>query len=102
MAVAGLYTTVKNTSGAEVSFGFLGAHGKRLANNATYTVPGDLVAKLGNQQSQRQFKAFERAIEQGDLVVISSPVVYTAPAATATPTPSPTPTRTPTPTPTTT
>lgn len=76
MAVPGLYTTVKNVSGAEAVFGFLGLHGKRLADNATFTVPGDLVAKLGNQRSQRQFKALEKALEQGDLVIVNSPAVY--------------------------
>jgi hypothetical protein len=78
MAVPGLYTTVKNTSGAEATFGFLGAHGKRLADNATYTVPGDLVAKLGNggRGTQRAFKALEKALEAGDLVIVNSPAVY--------------------------
>jgi len=76
MAVAGLYTTVKNVSGATATFGFLGLHGKRLANNATFTVPGDLVAKLGNQRSQRQFKALEKALEDGNLVIVNSPAVY--------------------------
>lgn len=76
MAVPGLYTTVKNVSGAEATFGFLGLHGKRLANNATFTVPGDLVAKLGNQRSQRQFKALEKALEDGNLVIVNSPAVY--------------------------
>lgn len=76
--VPGLYTTVKNTSGAEATFGFLGAHGKRLANNATYTVPGDLVASLGKggRGGQRQFKALERALEAGDMVIVNSPAVY--------------------------
>jgi hypothetical protein len=100
MAVAGLYTTVKNVSGATAVFGFLGVHGKRLAHNATFTEPGDLVARLGNQRSQRQFKAFEKAIEAGDLTIVSSPVVYTAPSPTATPTPTPSATATPTPSPT--
>lgn len=76
--VPGLYTTVKNVSGAEATFGFLGAHGKRLANNETYTVPGDLVASLGKagRGGQRQFKAFERAVDDGNIVILSSPVVY--------------------------
>jgi hypothetical protein len=76
--VPGLYTTVKNTSGAEATFGFLGAHGKRLANNGTYTVPGDLVAKLGNggKGSQRAFKALEKALNDGDMVITKSPAVY--------------------------
>lgn len=74
--VPGLYTTVKNTSGATATFGFLGLHGKRLANNETFTVPGDLVAKLGNQRSKRQFSALEKALYHGDLVIVNSPAVY--------------------------
>lgn len=78
MAVPGLYTTVKNTSGAARVFGFLGAHGKRLENNETYTVPGDLVATVGKggRGGQRQFKALEKALETGTLVITKSPAVY--------------------------
>jgi len=78
MAVPGLYTTVKNVSGAARVFGFLGAHGKRLADNETYTVPGDLVATVGKggRGGQRQFKALERALEDGKLVITKSPAVY--------------------------
>ena len=71
-----LYTTVQNTSGADRVFGFLSKHGKRLANNATFTVPGDLVGALGAQRSQRQFQAFERALNSGALTIIKSPSVY--------------------------
>lgn len=74
--VPGLYTTVRNTSGATAVFGFLGLHGKRLANNETFTVPGDLVAALGGQRSQRKFKALERALADGDIVITASPAVY--------------------------
>lgn len=74
--VPGLYTTVKNTSGSTAAFGFLGLHGKRLNNNETFTVPGDLVAKLGGQRSQRQFKALEKALYDGDIVIVNSPAVY--------------------------
>jgi hypothetical protein len=74
--VTGLYTTVKNISGKAATFGYLGLHGKRLADNATYTVPGDLVAKLGGQRSQRQFKALERDLATGNLIIVSSPAVY--------------------------
>lgn len=76
--VSGLYTTVKNISGTAKVFGFLGAHGKRLANDGTYTVPGDLVATLGNggKGGQRKFKALEKALEGGDLAIVSSPSVY--------------------------
>lgn len=73
---AGLYTTVENTSGADKVFGFLGTHGKRLEANETYTVPGDLVSKLGALRSQRKFKALETALQAGDLKIVSSPAVY--------------------------
>lgn len=71
-----LYTTVKNVSGKTLTFGFLGAHGKTLDNNATYTVPGDLVTKLGAQRSQRKFKALERALTENLLDIVKSPSVY--------------------------
>ena len=71
-----LYTTVKNTSGATTVFGFLGTHGKRLDNNETYSVPGDLVTKLGAKRSQRQFKALENALTSGALLIVKSPSVY--------------------------
>jgi hypothetical protein len=77
----GLYTTVENTSGAAAVFGFLGTHGRRLAANATYTVPGDLVSALGGgaltaKKSSRQFKALEKALKNGDLKIVSSPAAY--------------------------
>lgn len=71
-----LYTTVKNVSGKTLTFGFLGAHGKTLNANDTYTVPGDLVTKLGAQRSQRKFKALERALVNNLLDIVSSPSVY--------------------------
>lgn len=76
--VSGLYTTVKNVSGVAKVFGFLGAHGKRLNDDETYTVPGDLVATLGSagRGGQRKFRALEKALENGDLVIVSSPAVY--------------------------
>jgi len=79
--ITGLYTTVQNTSGQTRVFGFLGAHGRRLAANDTYTVPGDLVAALGGgslntKKSTRQFKALERALADGDLTIVRSPAVY--------------------------
>lgn len=76
MSVSGLYTTVKNISGGTRVFGFLGTHGKRLENNATYTVRGDLVASLGAKKSSRGFSALERALEAGDMTITASPAVY--------------------------
>lgn len=71
-----LYTTVKNVSGVKRVFGFLGEHGRELENNATYTVPGDLVTKLGAQRPQRKFQALERALLAGHLEIVKSPSVY--------------------------
>lgn len=71
-----LYTTVKNTSAKTLVFGFLGAHGKRLDANETYTVPGDLVTKLGSKRSQRQFESLEKALLSGALTIVKSPSVY--------------------------
>ncbi len=71
-----LYTTVQNTSGVATVFGFLGTHGKRLDDNETYTVPGDLVTKLGAKRSQRQFQALEKALNNGALSILKSPSVY--------------------------
>jgi hypothetical protein len=71
-----LYTTVKNVSGVTRVFGFLGPHGRELANNATYTVPGDLVGQLGAMRSRRKFQALERALLNGDLEIVKSPSVY--------------------------
>jgi len=71
-----LYTTVKNVSGVKRVFGFLGEHGRELENNATYTVPGDLVAQLGGQRSKRKFQALERALIAGHLQIVKSPSVY--------------------------
>jgi hypothetical protein len=72
--VSGLYTEVKNTSGQTRVFGFLGLRGRRLANNETFSVPGDLVADVA--RNRRKFQALERALHDGDLVINKSPEVY--------------------------
>jgi len=71
-----LYTTVKNVSGVTQTFGFLGKHGKRLDNNETYSVRGDLVGALGAERSTRRFTALERALVNGALTIVKSPSVY--------------------------
>jgi hypothetical protein len=74
-----LYTTVKNIAGTERVFGFLGARGMRLSDGEVVTVPGNLVAALGNGGvgSQRKFKGLERALDQnGSLEIVSTPGVH--------------------------
>lgn len=74
--VSGLYTEVKNVSGKARTFGFLGRRGKRLEDGEVYNVPGDLVANLASG-NVRKFKALEKALHDGDLV-IKSPALYLA------------------------
>lgn len=74
-----LYTTVKNVSGAERVFGFLGARGMRLDAAEVVTIPGNLIAALGNggRGAQRKFKGLARALDQnGSLEIVSTPGVH--------------------------
>jgi hypothetical protein len=48
------YTTVKNISGFDRAFSFLGFHGKFLAAGAEYTEFGDLMQKLANSGVQNK------------------------------------------------
>ena len=77
-----VYTVVRNTSGKELFFGFLGAHGVKLAADANYSVPGDLAAKLANKTSKRSFDAFTKAVEAGNLTVLKTPTPFATDAAT--------------------
>lgn len=74
-----LFTTVKNVSGTERVFGFLGARGMRLSAAEVVTIPGDLVAALGNGGvgPQRRFKGLTRSLDQnGSLAIVSTPGVH--------------------------
>ncbi len=76
VSTEGLYTTFQNTSGHERVFGYLGPRGKRLAANESVTVRGDLVSKLGNKISARQFQSLERGLKDGTAKIVKSPAVY--------------------------
>jgi len=73
-----LYTTVKNVSGKERVFGFLGARGKRLAANEVATLPGNLINHLGDGSwSVRRFRALERSLKDNEsLEIVSTPSVH--------------------------
>lgn len=71
-----LHTTVKNTSGTERTFGYLGPRGKRLSAGQSFTVPGDLVATLGAMTSKRRFNALKGSLDRGSLAILSSPGVF--------------------------
>lgn len=71
-----LYSTLKNISGKSMFFAFLPPHGRRLANNEEFTVFGDIRDQVGNSGPTRRtdrIKAFEDAIEAGNLVIVSTP-----------------------------
>ena len=74
-----LYTTVKNVSGVERSFGFLGARGMRLAAAEVVTIPGNIIDALGGggKWSQRKFKGLQRALDDNSsLEIVSTPGVH--------------------------
>lgn len=66
-----LYTTVRNESGSERVFGFLGPHGKRLKIAQQYTERGNLLDRIA--KNSRKWKALEAALDRGDLVIVSTP-----------------------------
>lgn len=75
-----LKTTVRNISGGTRSFGFLGAHGRRLADNEIITLPGNVIDHLGGggHWDQRKFKALERALQADPplLEIMETPAVH--------------------------
>ncbi len=73
---ADLYTTVKNTSGVEKVFGFIGKHGKKLANNGTATVFGELAALIGT--NRRKQVSLSNALLNGLLEILSTPRPFVA------------------------
>jgi hypothetical protein len=72
-------TVVKNTSGVVRHFGFLPHGGRTLAVNEEYVYRGDIRqmigAKAGTEASSRRrsWDAFERALDSGDLTILSTP-----------------------------
>ena len=69
-----LYTTVRNTSGSERAFGFLGDHGMRLAVDEQVTVRGNLVDQIAKRK--RSFQGLERALEDQALAILKTPGVH--------------------------
>jgi hypothetical protein len=75
-----LYTTVVNSSGAERIFGFLPPRGRKLAADAEFAEIGSVVDWMQGRGGlsplpEKQFKAFNRAIVDGDLYIKSTPAV---------------------------
>lgn len=74
-----LYSTVKNTSGKAMHFGFLPPHGRKLAGDEEFTVFGDIRNGLGGNRggeasvAQRDNDALQNAITDGNLEILSTP-----------------------------
>jgi len=75
-SVACLFTSVTNTSGGELYFGFLPPHGRRLAANDQIYFFGDIqdwINRYATNYKVRQ--AIETAISNGDLRIDHTPAV---------------------------
>ena len=70
-----LYSTIKNTSGESRYFDFLPPHGVTLADDEELQLIGDIrnTITIGKEfgQAQRTIKAFEQAVADGDLTIVS-------------------------------
>lgn len=66
-------TTVRNMSGREAFFGFLGARGKRLAAGESYTEDGDIRQKFAGNTKGRHRRALLAALTSGTLVIVETP-----------------------------
>jgi len=79
MSTICLYSTVKNTSGIRMRFGFLPPHGRELDVDEELSIFG-FVAELLDAQGA---KAFQRAIDAGYLEILDTPNPIVQDAATA-------------------
>lgn len=73
-----LYSTVRNTSGRRMTFGFLPPHGRSLAPGEEFTVFGDIkqaVIRMERTEGRRNIIAFEKCLIRGDLEIINTPAV---------------------------
>lgn len=72
--IPGFYTRVRNISHKTCTFSFLPPHGVRLAPGSETYIPGDLRTRLAD--NPRNFDAFQAALKNGELVIVSTPTVY--------------------------
>jgi hypothetical protein len=69
-------TVVRNTSPDSKFFGFLGAHGVRLAAGATHSQPGNLLTDLAGRRSNRAYNSLVEQLAGGTLTVMKTPTVF--------------------------
>ena len=86
-----LYSTVKNISGVDMTFGFLPPHGRTLAGAEEFTVFGDIRQQIsGNRggeagSAKTAQDAFENAIASGYLEILQTPSIILRDTATNAP-----------------
>jgi hypothetical protein len=71
-----LYSTVRNTSGGKMKFGFLPPHGRELADGEEFTIWGnvlDAVSHFDRITDRRKQEALINAIDRGDLTIVHTP-----------------------------
>jgi hypothetical protein len=70
--LASIRTKVRNTSGGELFFGFLGPHGVSLTDDEYYSFVGDLKSLVAG--NARKEKALNNALDTDQLVIITDPL----------------------------
>ena len=71
-----LFSTVKNTSGKKMKFGFLPPHGKELDTDEEYTIFGNVLEAVNRFErvtDKRNRDGLQRAIDNGDLLIVETP-----------------------------
>ena len=70
-------TQVQNTSGGTRFFGYLGARGVTLADDAIVTVPGLFPANIlsDHRRNPRDYDAALAALAEGDITIVKTPDV---------------------------
>jgi len=70
-----LMSVLRNTSGAEMFFGFIPAHGKRLAAAEEISVFGNILEAInrGDRFGNRHMNALLDALDRGDITIVSTP-----------------------------
>ena len=71
-----LVTTLQNTSGKELFFGFLPPHGVRLIAGEEINVFGDIkeAVNRGDRFGSRSMQALLDALDRGDITILSTPL----------------------------
>jgi hypothetical protein len=70
------YTVLKNVSGVQKTFSFLGVRGVTLLANEEYSFPGTILAPPYGLYRSRDYLDYMRALSKGYLVVVSSPALF--------------------------